>query len=246
MIVPILMIFSLTNCQYEPKISNENQQTNNQQASLIIEPSKEKEAIDIDEHLKKYEELKSRILKHKSSLKSRSDIEQSEKIELAQEYLTTMLVDTIFPYWIGTTWDFNGHTDDPLVGEIACGYFVSTTIRHLDVKINRYKVAQKAASDIITELCDASSISKFNSMEKLENHLSAVKDNELFIIGLDYHVGFIYRKDGESYFAHSNYEELKGVEIVPVENCFALESSNYYVLGSFTENAELAKNWLDL
>ena len=244
-ITPILLILSLTNCQFEPEnIDPILKQENNATTSLFTSDADQTE-VDIEEHLKKYESLKSRILKHKETLKARSDIGQTKKTELAQDYLSTMLIDSIFPYWIGTTWDFNGHTNDPLVGEVACGYFVSTTIRHLDVKINRYKVAQKASADIIKELCDVNSIEKFNAMEKLETHLETINDGEVLIIGLDYHVGFIYKKQGIPYFAHSNYENLKGVEIVPVKNCFALESSNYYVLGNLTANKQLFSNWIN-
>ncbi|WMJ72126.1 hypothetical protein RCC89_02925 [Cytophagaceae bacterium ABcell3] len=38
------------------------------------------------------------------------------------------LVNKLIPYWYGTKWDFEGHTDVPGKGEIACGYFVSTTL----------------------------------------------------------------------------------------------------------------------
>lgn len=33
----------------------------------------------------------------------------------------------VFPYWYGTKWDFNGTTEMPQEGSIACGYFVTTT-----------------------------------------------------------------------------------------------------------------------
>jgi hypothetical protein len=35
---------------------------------------------------------------------------------------------TIFPHWYGTVWDYNGYTNTPKNGVIACGYFVSTTL----------------------------------------------------------------------------------------------------------------------
>jgi len=82
-------------------------------------------------------------------------------------------------------------------------------------------------------------------MKKLEAYLESVSDNSVLIIGLDYHVGFIYKKNGVAFFAHSNYENLKGVEIVPVKNCFALESSNLYVIGSFSANTQMARRWLN-
>ena len=39
------------------------------------------------------------------------------------------ITNTIAPAWIGTKWDFNGITEVPQQGKIACGYFVTTVLR---------------------------------------------------------------------------------------------------------------------
>ena len=54
------------------------------------------------------------------------------------------LVNEIIPHWYGTEWDFNGYTAVPNQGVIACGYFVSTTLLHMGINVNRYKMAQQA------------------------------------------------------------------------------------------------------
>ncbi len=203
------------------------------------------DGLDLEEHSKQYENLKSQILKYKNKLKIRQDIDRLAKLELAQNYMSSMLVDSVFHYWLGTKWDFNGTTEKPRDGEIACGYFVTTTLRDLGIKLNRYKIAQKGATDIIKDLCNHSSIERFSKFEKLEAHLSKVKEREILIVGLDYHVGFIYKKGDQSYFAHSNYIDRKGVEIELISESAALKSSNVYVLGNLTQNVDLAKNWLD-
>lgn len=38
---------------------------------------------------------------------------QDEVLMLAGHALHNLLADTIFPYWYGTTWDFNGYTNVP-------------------------------------------------------------------------------------------------------------------------------------
>jgi len=155
-----------------------------------------------------------------------------------------MLVDSIFPYWLGTQWDFNGYTEKPRDGLVACGYFVSTTIRDAGIPINRFKTAQKASSDIIKSLCDPTSIKTVTSIEKVRDYLSTIDDGEVLIVGLDFHVGFLYKKNGQSYFAHSNYIDLEGVIIEPIEASIALNGSEIYVLGNLTSNEQITKKWL--
>jgi hypothetical protein len=43
-----------------------------------------------------------------------------------EEIFTSAVTETIIPAWIGTGWDFNGITEKPQQGSIACGYFVTT------------------------------------------------------------------------------------------------------------------------
>lgn len=60
----------------------------------------------------------------------------------ASTYLTEKLLNTIVPHWYGTKWDYNGHTNIPGEGLIACGYFVSTTMKHVGFNLNRFRLAQ--------------------------------------------------------------------------------------------------------
>lgn len=201
--------------------------------------------FDTVKHLKKYEQLKERIIVEKQKIRHKTGATYKEKISLAEDYLAKILVDSVFTYWLGTPWDFNGYTAKPRDGEIACGYFVSTTLRHLDIKLNRYKIAQKAASDIIYALCDKNSIKKVSSIEQVKSILEEVKDYEILIVGLDNHVGFLYKKEGQHYFAHSNYINRKGVMIEKMEKSAAFANSNLYVIGNFTKNKTITSKWLN-
>jgi hypothetical protein len=67
----------------------------------------------------------------------------------ARTYLMKTLKQQIFPSWYGTSWDFNGYTEKPLNGKIACGYFVTTTLKHIGFNLNRYKIAQQDAYTIM-------------------------------------------------------------------------------------------------
>lgn len=200
--------------------------------------------FDIEKHLKNYQNLKRRIKKDRKQIQDRTDISSTEKLKLAQNYISKTLVDSIFPYWIGTTWDFNGYTEKPREGDVACGYFVSTTLRDVGIQLNRFKVAQKGATDIILELCDSESIERFSSFEQLEHFTASLNNGEILIVGLDFHVGFIIKKNEQSYFAHSNYIGRKGVEIEKLTESDALKNTKLYVIGNLIKNEDRMKRWL--
>jgi len=193
--------------------------------------------IDVEKHITNYKSLKRRISNYKASHKNTSK-------EIISKKISGLLIDSIFPYWIGTTWDFNGYTETPLKGDIACGYFVSTTIRDVDIKINRYKIAQKGATDIIKSLCDTTSLKNFSSVKDIESYAKTLNENQLMIIGLDFHVGFIYKKNQEIYFAHSNYINNKGVMIEKLNDSEALKHSKNYIIGDFSNNETILNHWI--
>lgn len=69
-----------------------------------------------------------------------------------QKIFTQTITQTILPSWVGTKWDFNGTTQIPQQGSIACGYFVTTVLQDGGVKLNRVKLAQCASEQMITTL----------------------------------------------------------------------------------------------
>jgi len=178
--------------------------------------------------------------------KRRNDLAKMELtdsiINVASDQWTSFMTDSIFPYWYGTEWDFNGHTDKPNNGQIACGYFVSTTMRHSGIALNRYKLAQKAASDIIDNVCAKGSAKWFDDLDALTDHLNGRKDG-LFVLGLDYHVGFVLREGEDHFFIHSDYFNGKVTKEL-LTNSTAANSTSRYYLGSISENKDLMKCWL--
>jgi len=152
------------------------------------------------------------------------------------------MVDSIFPYWYGTKWDFNGHTNEPRKGQIACGYFVSTTLKHSGLQLDRYKLARMAASDIIDRVCEKGSAKWFSSSKSLRAHLK-VKGDGLYELGLDYHVGFVLRENGKDHFIHSDYFNGKVTKELLTASTAANSTGRYYI-GSLSGNEELVNGWL--
>lgn len=130
---------------------------------------------------------------------------QSGLVALAREYVSTTLCDSIWSHWYGTDWDFYGTTETPGKGNIVCGYFVTTTLKHVGYNIDRVTLAQQAASVIITTMCGKgkTKIIGNNNTEELVAYMNEQSDG-VYICGLDNHVGFIQKQGDKIYFVHSS------------------------------------------
>jgi len=160
----------------------------------------------------------------------------------AKKYLFEIFNTSIPDFWTGTVWDFNGITRHPKEGAIACGYFVTHTLTDVGFKIQRIKLAQAPSSEMIKELCVT--VKRFSDFTKLKTHIQHEPDSSLFIIGLDFHTGFILKAKEEIFFLHSNYINNQGVIKEQIDTSLALASSRSYMIGNLTENEDLIKKWL--
>jgi len=151
----------------------------------------------------------------------------------------------IFPYWYGTKWDFNGTTEMPQEGSIACGYFVTTTLRDMGVPINRVKMAQCASEEMIRSLTSKQNIHHVSNMslEKFEEKLVGY-GNGLYIIGLDSHTGFIFMDGDEHYFIHSTGWFPFKVVKDKISESAVLSRSKYRVVGKISDDETFLKNWV--
>ncbi len=175
-------------------------------------------------------------------------IERKLLIDSALQYFTSALLNDIIPYWYSTVWDFNGYTDIPLKGSIACGYFVSTTLKHAGLNINRFKLAQQNAYNEAKTLQADSLLKIINndnhqSQKEICDTLNHMLKTGLYFIGLNCHVGYLYIKNDEIYFIHSDY--ISGsVKIEKAEYSKAFQSS-VYSIADITHNKTLIKDWIN-
>ena len=194
-----------------------------------------------------YEALKERIISRQqyfSELYASSNPEnRTEIVRQAQDYLVKTIIDSIFPCWYGTPWNFNGTTVKPGQGSIACGYFVTTVLSDAGFKIPRVKWAQSASEPVIVKI--ATNIKRFRKqpLNDLFDYLNEHGDG-LYIIGLDCHVGFIVKSGSRIRFVHANYYRPQiGVMSEPVEGRNPLNDSKYRIVGKLLET-EMIKNWI--
>lgn len=133
----------------------------------------------------------------------------------------------------------------PREGSIACGFFVSTTLQHAGFNLNRVKCGQQASSVFINALCRPGSvkwISK-NDTTKLVKHLLAQPDG-LYLVGLDYHTGFIQKDGKDLWMIHAAYWPHHKVVKEKVQTCAHILESNIFVVGDLLGNDELIRKWM--
>ncbi|WP_299253595.1 hypothetical protein [uncultured Aquimarina sp.] len=157
------------------------------------------------------------------------------------------LIYRIITFWEGTEWSFEGHTSIPKRGKIACGYFVSTTLRDIGINLNRYKLAQQSPINeakslaLNTKVIEIAEDSNEENIIKINNSLK----NGIHFIGFDSsHVGYIFKDNGQLYLIHSNYINRKGVEIEKIQNSLVFASYNKFYLAEISTNEEFLKSWI--
>ena len=194
-----------------------------------------------------YNITKSNIIVQKNTLKKtyHSSTNKPETLNSIRLKFTSYLSDTIIPNWYETKWSFDGYSETPKKGTIACGYFVSTTLRDVGCNINRFKLAQKAPLEEAKVIACGNEVTtlKNKSKAELKNYFITKRDG-LYFIGLQFHVGYIFKKENDIYFIHSNYIDNKGVMKEKIDDSKAIISDVYYI-ADITYNDKLLTKWLN-
>ena len=192
----------------------------------------------------KYEKLKAEISKEKTQLLIAYN-NNSITIDSISNYFTSTLVNKIIPHWYGTPWDYEGHTNTPNQGEIACGYFVSTTLKHMETNFNRYRYAQQHSLKGVNIIAQNDTIYKINRSydTTLVNTLNKLNSG-LYIVGLSNHIGFLLKEKNSIYFIHSSYYSPVTVCKEKINNSIPFQSSEVYYLSRISNNKNFLLKWL--
>ena len=199
--------------------------------------------------LQSYETVKHNIIiKRKDYLAHYSTLTvltRKEDIELLTDYWVRTIADTLYEQWENTGWDFNGTTLKPHEGTIACGYFVTTILRDMDLVINRQKLSVCPSSEMMHRLVPRQKIKNLSYLSYV-NFNDSLKQlgKGVYIIGLDFHTGFIVNDGVENWFIHSNYIGRKGVVKESVLRSVALRSSKTRWLTSLTGDKNFLLKWI--
>lgn len=174
-----------------------------------------------------------------------TDAEKKQLTDAARNRLYSALIDRLFPFWYGTPWDYNGTTQTPQKGKIACGYFVTTLLRHAGFDLERVKLAQQSSEKIIRTLVSEKYIVRLNKIT-MEDFVSASRamGNGLYLVGLDTHIGFLLVQDNELRFIHAAYSAEGMVKSEPVWQCKVLMKSKFRVVGKLLSDEKTIEGWL--
>lgn len=171
---------------------------------------------------------------------------RAELIREASAHIERALSDSIWPHWFGTPWDFNGTTQTPGRGHIACGYFVTTCLRDVGYEVQRVRWAQLSASDLVERLVASEMVRRYSDVpvERFADSIATWGDG-VYVIGLDCHVGFLLVRGGSVRFCHSTYVPPLCVVIEEAEDSGPLVHSRLRVVGRIVPNDELTAAWLE-
>ncbi|MGC4113079.1 MAG: hypothetical protein QM765_11880 [Myxococcales bacterium] len=162
--------------------------------------------------------------------------ERPEVLSRARDRLSRALDEELVPAWYGTPWEFYGVSETPGSGAIACGYFVSTVLRDAGLRVERVRMAQQASEYIVRSLAPAARILRLKNQTNAQVIDQVRKQGDgWYVVGLDYHVGFI-RIDGDAArFCHSSYLGTKAVTCEAPELAGALVSTLHVVGPAFAD-----------
>jgi len=185
-----------------------------------------------------------RLLLAQTYQASDSAEEKSALLSKAGLELQKIITSDLAPHWYGTPWSFSGTSQIPGEGSIACGYFVTTLLRDAGFNLERVKLAQQASENIIKALVLPASIKRFSGkpLDRFLNDARAL-GNGIYIVGLDYHVGFISVEESGAYFIHSSYQEPFAVVRESAQTSQILADSRYRVIGKLADE-KLLIGWL--
>lgn len=177
---------------------------------------------------------------------AKTSVQEKERfLDTVSAALARTLLERIVPPWYGTPWSFEGHSETPGSGSVACGYFVSTSLRDVGFRVDRFRLAQGSpVSEARSIAIDEAEVRLYrdSSHAGLAQVAARLPDGAYFV-GLSNHVGFL-RKDGRTIrFVHSDYVG-RVVADQSVEDAVAFSGESLWV-ADLSGNRALARSWLE-
>lgn len=198
-----------------------------------------------------YTELVTNISQYRTELaleyRNATTVDEQEFILRKTRFLFEEGILHMMNCWLGTPWDFEGMTEQPGKGTIACGYFVSTIVKDIGIPLDRIQMAQAPSETFIRTIIPRAHIQTFSNRA----YRSFITDLDqighgIYIIGLDTHIGFVVINHDGWRFIHSSTKNPSGVTSQSQENARAIKNSKYRVIGKLIADNDALLNWLDI
>lgn len=191
-----------------------------------------------------YQRARAELESRRTELGSTWKKHPAEARQHARTTLLSYLELSAFPAWQGTTWNFYGTTTTPREGTIACGYFVTTVLEQAGFHLQRVLLAQQASAYLVSTIARGTRVDWIRPAGNAE----AVKEihqrfgDGLFVIGFDYHVGFLRLEGERAAFCHSSFIEPGSVTCEDPVPSGAFASRTYVVADAL--NDRVLDDWL--
>jgi hypothetical protein len=145
------------------------------------------------------------------------------------------------PFWYGTKYDFNGTSQIPQRGKIACGYFVSGILADIGFQLNKRKFGQMSSEQLIRKIIHKNYIKRFSkiSADKFWHKMEKLPDG-IFIIGLDTHIGFLRKNGNEFDFIHASRLGQSCVLSENAKQSRTIKKSKVKIIGLLSEDVKTA------
>jgi hypothetical protein len=175
------------------------------------------------------------------------DSQREHILKQAGDTLAYEVERKIIPFWYGTGYDFNGHTEIPGKGKIACGYFVTAVLFDAGLPIDRNHLAQVASEEMVKGLVGEEQTQRFQNTN-IADFLHEVRKqgDGLYVVGLDTHTGFLLNHHDNVDFIHASARFPSAVIREDALDSPTLSYSKYRVLGKLSDNPILVAQWLNV
>ena len=110
-------------------------------------------------------------------------------------------------HWLGTRWGLGlPQLTEPGPGKINCGTFVGTVLRDAGFNVKVKKLQRQPSQLIIRSFVGGKRVRKYSNAS-MKKFLASVREMGpgLYIIGLDFHVGFLVQTEDDLRFVHASY-----------------------------------------
>jgi hypothetical protein len=171
----------------------------------------------------------------------------------ARAFVVSVIIDELFPAWMGTPWGLGAQSDASRPHQpgkvVGCSYFITAILQNAGLELeSRSRFAQAPSLWIERALMPyGGQLHRFGSLPapELRKRIAALGDG-LYVVGLDYHVGFLVVRGPDVRIVHASYFPPQAVVSEPVEASAAIEGSRpkgYWVSPLFQDD-RLVDLWL--
>lgn len=171
--------------------------------------------------------------------------ERTKILAAARDAVFVALTGELIPAWLGTDWDFNGMSQTPGEGAIACGSFVSTVLRDAGFRVERVYMALQASEHIVRTFAPAEQVwTRWRvPVDDVVAHVQG-QGRGVYAVGLSFHTGLLVNDGDAVRFCHSAY--YGGVEVVCEEAASSrgLLDSTVFVVGPVMTDGTM-EAWLE-